>query len=251
MALPHDYIDIGPISIGELAELEIPRHQELVYISTPGNQTATPYNYSVLHSPGLKPRKPSIAIRSTERGAYLRHGSEADAQTAIRGLTAAFHEMTAGVIDIHPFYGTIYHDILDPVAEDWARDPAEHLPMGDCLSTRIELVAGGEVFSDTLSEDAAEIPLTFAVPSLEADRWLANMILADQVNPNQRNKDQATANGLGRRWQAAFDKHNPADILRREPMSISPGSVALLMEALEDRGIFSSPEATVRVRQPV
>lgn len=250
MFVPHEYSDIGPISIDELADVEIPDDHELVYIDTPGHQPNVPYRYDITHFPKLDDRHPGIIIHTAIREIYLQHGTEIDAQIALRGLTQAIHQFTGGVVEIHPFYGAIYNNILDPVAEVFRPGPGDIILGDDRLSTRIAPVPNGGLFSDTLSEHAAGIPLTFVIPSPEADRYLANMKLANQANPNQKSKDQATANDLGNRWQAEFDRYNQADLLNLEPMVVSLGSVSLLMNTLDDSGIFSSPTATVRVRQP-
>jgi len=250
MALSHEYSDIGPVSVTELADVEIPAGHELVFVQVPGQQPEAEYETQLTHSPGLDKRNPAVSIRTAERSTYLKTATETEAQDALRKLTHAVHELVGGVVDIHPFFGGIYGDILNPVAKSFRRGPGDIIPDWDTLSTRIALVPEGGVFSDTISEDAAEIPLSFTLPSPEADRFMANMLLANHTNPNQRHKDQAAANGLLKPWQAEFDRYNPEELLRREPMVITPGSVSLLMGTLSDRGVFDSEVATVRVRQP-
>lgn len=251
MYLSHDYHDIGPMRPDELATITVPQGRELVYIETPGTVPGTPYTFDITHFPSLDQRHPGICISTEKRQDFLKHGDEAAAQTMLRGLTTAIHTLTGGAIGIHPFYGGIYNDILRPVADVFKRGRGDIILGDDNLSMRIELVANGGVFSDTISEDAAEIPLTFTTDGPYLQRFIANQTLARRTNPNQPAKDQATNNGLGKKWQAEFNRYNTAEILAREPMQITPGSVALLTSTLQDKGVFTAASATVRTRSPV
>ncbi len=249
--IEHEYTDIGPVSLAELADVEVPNGHELVYVETAGHQPSIPYEHGVTHFPALDEWRPGINITTPKREVFLRHGDEAEAQTALKSLTLAIHSLTGGVVTVHPFYGAIYNDIIDPVSIDWKKKPGDIILDDDWLSTRISLVANGGVFSDTISEDAASIALNFSFPSSMADRYIANRIVANRVNPNQSAKDQAASNGLAERWMAEFERYNPSDILEQEPMSVNLGSIALLMNSLSDSGVFTTTTATVRVRQPV
>lgn len=238
------YKDYEAVPIAELPALE---GYDVWFASIHGEQPDVPYPSEYVHFFPQGNHKAHINISTPERGVFLEKSTEEEAEAALVGLVRATHDITAGVIDIHPFYGAVYGTHLDSVAPGFS-DGIEGLH--ENLSTAISLVPNGHIFSDTLSEEAAELPLSFSVPSIEADRFLANLILSKRANPNQSAKDQATGNGLGDRWQAEFDRYNPLDITTREPMTMSLGSIALLMETLNDRGVFDSSVAMVRVGQP-
>lgn len=224
----HDY---EAVPLGELRTLEV---GNVLFVQVEGQQPDVPYPITLTHLFSFDEHTiPRISIRTAQRRDFLATTTEEAARCHLDELTRNIHEITGGVVDMSETCEVV-------------REFNETGDMDDMLVTVLSLVPNGDVFSDTLSAEAAELPLS-VTPGPQAARYYAYRRLAHRVNPNQIAKDEATKYGIGKRWQEWFERYNPAEIITREPMIQNLGSVALLMEALRDQGIFESTTASVRV----
>lgn len=239
-----EYFDFDSIPIAQLPSVDT-NGAEILFVSAEVVQAGVPYPIDYTFTfPDLPLRKPGIVIQTPERNEYLKHATEAQAQQSLVALAKATQDLTAGVFNIHPFYGAIVGTKKTPVAPEFGNGTSD---LTSPLSANIILTANGGVFSDTLSEEASTIPLSFELGTRNADRYFAFRTMANTGNPNQSNKDQATSNGLAERWTREFNEFNPVETMTCEPMKMELGSIALLLQLMTDRKIIQADFAALRI----
>jgi hypothetical protein len=235
------YIDHERIQIEQLPYFE---GQPVIYVEALGTQPRVGYPTEMTFSPAASIRVNQVSIITPHRRVFLEHGSEKRAQRKLISLTRATHAITAGAVDIHPFHGAVSGTKLTPVSPGFLSNIKG---LDDAIGTSISLVPNGGIFSDTLTDEAANIPLSFSTDSEYMLRFAAYSQLARSANPNQRAKDQASSNGLGQRWEDEFNRFNDQAVLARTPMELDMGSIAHILKTLRSRNQFNADTVTVRI----
>ena len=115
--------------------------------------------------------------------------------------------------------------------------------MEEGLSMIVYLTDAGDRFDDRLTREAVAIGTTVTIPGPKAGRLLEYM-RAPKANPNQSDRDQAIANGLGARWDDEFRRYNQGRV--PAAMTLNPRNIVGLMQGVgKDAGLTNLAVARI------
>jgi len=181
------------------------------------------------------PHGPYVKIDTKQRKTFLESGTEQQAQDSLIDLVNKVRHRTGGYFEVHPFYGAVYGTKLTTVSPDFLTDLKGS---DERLSMIIYLTNNGLDFDSRLTHEYQAIGTSFNVPSAQSERYLEYLRGTHGGNPNQKNRDQAIANGLQEGWGKEFEKFNGGKI--RRAMRISPKNVVDLMGSMRNVGIVNT-----------
>ncbi len=219
------YKDLTP---AELRGSNYP-NSKLGAVLTHGVNKNTGYEYSV----GFiidHPNAPYLKVDTEKRKDFLKKGSEREAEDALKEVAFAMRSKTGGYFDIHPFYGAIFGTHFNPITDFCKGREDEN------LSTIVHLTNNGRKFDSGLTNEAVSMGTVIAFPGPNAQRFMDYTERVNRKNPNQRNRGQAMANGLGEEWDAEFEKYNPQE--KRQ------GLMARIFSGKEQSGIPTAMDLT-------
>lgn len=211
------------IEIETIEEIDNP---SFILIEGKNPSTGYTYDFSFIFE---HPDGPYIKIDSERRGDFLAKGTEQQAQDALIELAQQIRQQSGGVFSIHPFHGAVWGTKLTPVAPGFLTDFKQ---LDEGLTMFVHLSDAGDRFDSRLTETALEIGTVVSIPSPQSDQLLTYM-QTPKVNPNQTDRDQAIANGLGERWDAEFTRYHQAGDVP-PAMSLDATNIVKLMRELEE-----------------
>jgi len=203
------------------------------YIGIEGRGPIRDYRYSF----GFifeHPNGPYIKIDSEPRRDFIAKGTEAEAQDALVAIAKATRLRSGGVFSVHPFFGAVWGTKLTPVSSGFL---TESQGLGDDLTMFVYLTDHGDKFDGKLTQISSAVGTVVSFPSetpTEAVRgalWLHYMG-APKTNPNQSDRDQAIANGLGEQWDQEFSRYNKTGRVPHA-MPLNTNTIVELMSKLE------------------
>lgn len=220
-----------------LEKIEQTEEKKLDAVFIEGRNPATGYEYGLkfLFDTLFDPlrRTPIIKIDTESRPAFLKKGTEREAQDALVDVAQQVRRRSGGFFNIHPYYGAVFGTTLTPVVPGFYADipgQEQNLKMFIYLSN-----AGGS-FDNRLTQEYRRIRGMREDSRAKSPRLL-EYLQASQANPNQQNRDDAIMYRRGEIWHFENSIYNQRTEVP-QAMTLTPQNMVALMRGLESDAVL-------------